>query len=109
MDLHRSGLEANQLLRSRLFSAASTTLEDINVANKDLHSSIECNNCYSPTCYDSLKLDHDACTNINCMLVPCCGELRELRSGHYHKIAEITENTGKYLEEEYMVSCINTS
>ncbi|CAL9138541.1 unnamed protein product [Musa acuminata var. zebrina] len=89
----RSGLEANQLLRSRLFSAASTTLEDINVANKDLHSSIEY----------SLKLDHDACTNINCMLVPCCGELRELRSGHYHKIVEITVNTGKCLEEEYMV------
>ncbi|THU45600.1 hypothetical protein C4D60_Mb02t19700 [Musa balbisiana] len=89
----RSGLEANQLLRSRLFSAATTTLEDINVANKDLHSSIEY----------SLKLDHDACTNINCMLVPCCGELRELRSGHYHKIVKITENTGKCLEEEYMV------
>lgn len=37
------------------------------------------------------------------MIVPCCGELRELKSGHYHKIVEITENAGKCLLEEYLV------
>lgn len=37
------------------------------------------------------------------MIVPCCGDLRELRSGHYHKTVEITENAGKCLQEEYMV------
>ncbi|WOL08474.1 kinesin-like protein KIN-5A [Canna indica] len=89
----RGGIEANQLLRSKLSSSAATTLEDVDTANKDLHSSIEC----------SLKLDSDACANINCMLIPCCGELRELRSGHYHKIVEITEIAGKCLEEEYVV------
>ncbi|XP_038988983.1 LOW QUALITY PROTEIN: kinesin-like protein KIN-5A [Phoenix dactylifera] len=91
--LVRSGLEANQLLRARLSSAASTTLEDVDVANKALLSSIGC----------SLKLDHDACANIDSLLVPCCGELRELRSRHYHRTVEITENAGKCLEEEYTV------
>ncbi|URE19822.1 KISc [Musa troglodytarum] len=89
----RSRMEANQLLRDNLSSTSSTTLEDIDSAKKDLHSSIEC----------SLKLDHDACANISCMLIPCCGELRELRSGHYHKIVEITQHTGKCFEEEYTV------
>ncbi|XP_064973361.1 kinesin-like protein KIN-5A isoform X2 [Musa acuminata AAA Group] len=90
----RRGMEANQLLRDNLSSTSSTTLEDIDSAKKDLHSSIEC----------SLKLDHDARANINRMLlIPCCGELRELRSGHYHKMVEITEHSGKCFEEEYTV------
>lgn len=56
----------------------------------------------------SLKLDHDACANINRMLlIPCCGELRELRSGHYHKMVEISEHSGKCFEEEYTVGCID--
>ena len=37
------------------------------------------------------------------MIVPCCGDLRELNSGHYHKIVEITENAGKCLLDEYVV------
>ncbi|URE16098.1 KISc [Musa troglodytarum] len=37
------------------------------------------------------------------MLIPCCGELRELRSGHYHKIVEITQHTRKCFEEGYTV------
>ncbi|KAG1371623.1 Kinesin-like protein KIN-5A [Cocos nucifera] len=92
----RSGMEANQLLRAKLTSAASTTLEDVNIANKGLLTSINC----------SLKLDHDACASIDSMLVPCCGELRELRSRHYHRIVEITENAGKCLEEEYAASSL---
>ncbi|KAM0071297.1 hypothetical protein Hdeb2414_s0001g00023461 [Helianthus debilis subsp. tardiflorus] len=36
------------------------------------------------------------------MIVPCCGELRELKVGHYHKIIEITENVGKTLLNDYM-------
>ena len=52
---------------------------------------------------DSLQLDHDACGNMNSMIVPCCEDLRELKGGHYHKIVEITENAGKCLEDEYMV------
>ena len=52
---------------------------------------------------ESLQLDHDACGNINSMIVPCCGDLRELKGGHYHKIVEITENAGKCLLDEYVV------
>ncbi|WOL14877.1 kinesin-like protein KIN-5A [Canna indica] len=89
----RSGLDANQLLRDKLSSAVSTTLGDVDISNKDLVSSIN----------SSFKLDQDASANFNCMLVPCHGELRELKSGHYHKIVEITDNTGKCLEEEYIV------
>lgn len=29
--------------------------------------------------------------------------MRELNSGHYHKVVEITEYTGKSLSQEYMV------
>ncbi|KAF8402800.1 hypothetical protein HHK36_010891 [Tetracentron sinense] len=89
----KGGKKANQMLRARLSSAASSALEDVDVANKSLLSSIEY----------SLKLDHDACGNIDTMIVPCCGDLRELRSGHYHKIVEITENAGKCLVDEYTV------
>ncbi|MQL80584.1 hypothetical protein Taro_013038 [Colocasia esculenta] len=89
----RSGMEANLLLRTQLSSSASTALEDVDAATKDLLSSIDYN----------LKLDDDACGNINSIIVPSRGELRELRSGHYHKVVEITENAGKCLEEEYMV------
>lgn len=52
----------------------------------------------------SLKLDHDACANMDSMIIPSHEELRELKGGHYHKIVEITANAGKCLEEEYMVS-----
>ncbi|XP_074578266.1 kinesin-like protein KIN-5A [Curcuma longa] len=89
----RSGLDANQLLRAKLSSAVSSTLEDVDASNKDLLTSIDC----------SFKLDQDACSNIDSMLVPCHEELRELNSGHHHKIVEITANTGKCLEEEYVV------
>ncbi|XP_072961377.1 kinesin-like protein KIN-5A [Typha angustifolia] len=89
----RSGMEANRLLRAKLSSAVSATFEDVDIANKGLLSSIDC----------SLKLDHDACANIDSMLVPCREELRELKGGHYHKIVEITDNAGKCLEEEYVV------
>lgn len=47
MDCCRRGMEANQLLRDNLSSTSSTTLEDIDSAKKDLHSSIECIICYS--------------------------------------------------------------
>ena len=59
---------------------------------------------YNKTLADSLQLDHDACGNLDSMIVPCCGELRELKSGHYHKVVEITENAGKCLLDEYTVS-----
>jgi hypothetical protein len=38
---NRTGTEANELLRSKLSSAASATLEDIDVANEALLSSID--------------------------------------------------------------------
>lgn len=55
------------------------------------------------TLADSLQLDHDACGNLNSMIVPCCEDLRKLKGGHYHKTVEITENAGKCLQDEYMV------
>jgi kinesin family protein 11 len=90
----RTGTEANQSLRSKLSSAVSTTLEEIDIANKALLSSID----------SSLKLDHDACANIGSIIKPCHEEISELKGGHYHRVVEITENAGKCLEEEYLVS-----
>ncbi|KAL5581127.1 hypothetical protein UlMin_013569 [Ulmus minor] len=89
----RGGTETNEALRARFSSAVSSALEDADVANKNLLSSID----------HSLQLDHDACGNLNSMIVPCCGDLRELKGGHYHKIVEITETAGKCLLEEYVV------
>lgn len=89
----RGGMEANQNLRTRFSSAVSSALEDVDVANKNLLSSID----------HSLQLDHEACGNLDSMIVPCCGDLRELNSGHYHKIVEITENAGKCLLDEYVL------
>lgn len=37
----RGGIEANQALRARFSSAVSTTLEDAEVANKDIDSSVD--------------------------------------------------------------------
>jgi len=52
---------------------------------------------------DSLQLDREACGNLNSMITPCCGDLTELKGGHYNRIVEITENAGKCLLNEYMV------
>ncbi|GFZ20555.1 P-loop containing nucleoside triphosphate hydrolases superfamily protein [Actinidia rufa] len=92
-EIVRGGMEANQNLRAQLSSSVSSALEDADVASKNLLSSID----------HSLQLDHDACGNLDSMIVPCCGELRELKSGHYHKVVEITENAGKCLLDEYTV------
>nr|XP_022752804.1 kinesin-like protein KIN-5D [Durio zibethinus] len=89
----RGGMEANQILRVQFSSAVSTAIEDVDTANNSYLTSIDY----------SLQLDHDACGNMNSMIVPCCEDLRELKGGHYHKIVEITENVGKCLEDEYMV------
>ncbi|KAL1345380.1 hypothetical protein HN51_019129 [Arachis hypogaea] len=89
----RRGMEANQGLRTQFSSAVSTTLEDAGTANKDINLSID----------HSLQLDHEACENLNSMIVPCYGDLRELKGGHYHRIVEITENSGKCLLNEYTV------
>lgn len=89
----RGGMEANQALRARFSSSVSTTLEDAGIANTDINSSIDY----------SLQLDHEACGNLNSMITPCCGDLTELKGGHYNRIVEITENAGKCLLNEYMV------
>ncbi|KAF6167496.1 hypothetical protein GIB67_031697 [Kingdonia uniflora] len=89
-----NGMEANQVVRAQLSSAATSSFEDLDVANRNLLCCIE----------DSLKLDNEARGNIDSMLDPCCNDLRVLKSVHYHKIVEITENAGKCLEKEYMVS-----
>ncbi|KAL8089767.1 hypothetical protein AgCh_039305 [Apium graveolens] len=92
-DIIREGMDANQMLRSRFSSAVSSVLEDANAASKSFNSSID----------HSLQLDRDACSNLNSMITPCCGEQRELKSGHYHKTVEITEDAGKCLLTEYVV------
>ncbi|KAL4587620.1 hypothetical protein LXL04_000492 [Taraxacum kok-saghyz] len=92
-EIVRGGLEANQILRSRYSAAVSSALDDTNVASKNLLSSIN----------HSLQLDHEARENLDSIIVPCCGELRELKGGHYHKIIEITENAGKTLLNDYTV------
>ncbi|PSR90014.1 Kinesin-like protein [Actinidia chinensis var. chinensis] len=92
-EIVRVGMEANQSLRARFSSAVSSALEGADVASKNLLSSVD----------HSLQLDRDACGNLDSMIVPCCGELRELKKGHYHKVVEITENAGKCLLDEYTV------
>ncbi|KAL9405195.1 hypothetical protein Peur_002167 [Populus x canadensis] len=87
------GTEANQILCGQFSSAVSAAVEDVDIGNNDLLSSIE----------HSLHLDRDACGNLNSMIFPCCGDLRELKGSHYHKIVEITENAGKCLLDEYVV------
>lgn len=87
------GTEANQILCRQFSSAVSAAVEDVDIGNNDLLSSIE----------HSLHLDRDACGNLNSMILPCCGDLRELKGSHYHKIVEITENAGKCLLDEYVV------
>ncbi|CAI9770527.1 unnamed protein product [Fraxinus pennsylvanica] len=89
----RGGMDTIQVLRRRFSSAVSSAFENADTGSKNLLSSID----------RSLQLDHEACSNLDSMIVPCCGDLRELKSGHYHKIVEITENAGKCLLEEYMV------
>ncbi|WOL04664.1 kinesin-like protein KIN-5A [Canna indica] len=95
----RSGLETNQLVRTKFSSADASTLGEVDDVNKGLLSSID----------GSLKLDQVACSNFDSMLVPCQGELRKLKTGHFHKIVEITDNTGKYLGDEYVVDVPSSS
>lgn len=52
---------------------------------------------------DSLQLDRDACGNLHSMIIPCCGDLRESKGSHHHRIVDITENAGKCLLSEYAV------
>ncbi|KAH6765604.1 P-loop containing nucleoside triphosphate hydrolases superfamily protein [Perilla frutescens var. hirtella] len=92
-EIVRGGMDTIEVLRGRFSSSVSSALEDADTGSKNLLSSID----------RSLQLDHEACGNLDSMIVPCCGDLRDLNSGHYHKIVEITENAGKCLLEEYMV------
>ncbi|CAI9759181.1 unnamed protein product [Fraxinus pennsylvanica] len=92
-EIVRVGTETSQVLRAKFSSAMSAALENADIGSKNVLLSIE----------RSLQLDREACGNINLMIDPCCGNLRELKSGHYHKTVEITENAGKCLLEEYMV------
>lgn len=114
-------MNANDALRAQFSSGVSSTLEDTDVANKNLLSSIDrklssLTNILMTFAWllgifrltklrsaDSLQLDRDACGNLDSMIVPCCGELRELKSGHYHKVVEITDHAGQCLSQEYMV------
>ncbi|CAN4100917.1 unnamed protein product [Withania somnifera] len=89
----REGMNANEALRAQFLSGVSSTLEDTDVASKRVLCSID----------HSLQLDHDARGNLDSIIVPCCGELRELKSGHYHRVVEITEHAGQCLSHEYMV------
>ncbi|XP_047969610.1 kinesin-like protein KIN-5D [Salvia hispanica] len=92
-EIVRGGMDTIDILRGRFSSAVSSALEDTDTGSKNLLSSID----------RSLQLDHEACGNLDSMIVPCCGDLRDLNSGHYHKIVEITETAGKCLLEEYTV------
>ncbi|XP_022849070.1 kinesin-like protein KIN-5D [Olea europaea var. sylvestris] len=92
-EIVRGGTNTIQILRGQFSSSVSSAVENADTGSKNLHSSID----------RSLQLDHEAYSNLRSMIVPCCGDLRELKSGHYHKFVEITENAGKCLLEEYMV------
>ncbi|XP_073311252.1 kinesin-like protein KIN-5D [Primulina huaijiensis] len=92
-EIVRREMGTNALLRGLFTSAVSSAIEDADIGSKNLLSSID----------RSLQLDREACTNLDSMIVTCCGDLRELNSGHHHKILEIKENAGKCLIEDYAV------
>ncbi|KAL0417786.1 UNVERIFIED_CONTAM: Kinesin-like protein KIN-5D [Sesamum radiatum] len=89
----REGMDTIQVLRERFSSAVNSALENAEFGSKSMLSSID----------RSLQLDHEACGNIDSLIGPCCGDLRELNSGHHHKMVEITEHAGKCLLQDYMV------
>ncbi|KAH7656831.1 Plus-end-directed kinesin ATPase protein [Dioscorea alata] len=89
----RRGMEANQMLCDRLSCVTSTSLQKINMEQKGFHSSID----------SSLKLDRDTYEKIDNMTSAFQDELRQLRNRHSHRVAEITGNAEKCLEDEYRV------
>ncbi|KAG8387758.1 hypothetical protein BUALT_Bualt02G0054600 [Buddleja alternifolia] len=92
-EIVRGGNDTIEALRGLFSSYVKSALEDADIGSKNMLSSIDC----------SLQLDHEACENLDSMISPCCGELRDLNSGHHHKIVEINENAGKCVQEEYMM------
>ncbi|KAK4408883.1 Kinesin-like protein KIN-5D [Sesamum angolense] len=92
-EIVREGMDTIQVLRERFSSAVNSALENAEFGSKNMLSSID----------RSLQLDHEACGNIDSLIGPCCGDLRELNSGHHHKMVEITEHAGKCLLQDYMV------
>ncbi|OAY81248.1 125 kDa kinesin-related protein, partial [Ananas comosus] len=93
----RGGIDANKQLRARFSSAASNTLEDVDVVNKSLLSSIE----------NTLKLDNDMHEKVKSTNASHHGELTEMQNGHSHKIADISETAGRSLVKDYMVDEIS--
>ncbi|KAL8496794.1 hypothetical protein ACS0TY_020464 [Phlomoides rotata] len=92
-EIVRGGMGMIEVVRGRYSSAVKSVLEDANTEIKNVVSSID----------RSLQVDHEACENVDSIISPCCGELRELNSGHHHKIVEITENAGQCLLQDYKV------
>ncbi|KAH6821999.1 P-loop containing nucleoside triphosphate hydrolases superfamily protein [Perilla frutescens var. hirtella] len=92
-EIVRGGLDVNEVLRGRYSSAVSSALENAEIGSKNMVSSID----------RSLKLDEEACGSVDWISSRCCGELRQLKSGHQQEIVEITENAGTCLLEDYMV------
>ncbi|CAM8952706.1 unnamed protein product [Rhodiola kirilowii] len=89
----RKGDEASQSLRTKFSNTAASVNEEMDVANKDLLSTIDY----------SLKLDHDAHDNLDSLIVPTWEDLRELKSGHHHDVTNITDISAKCLLQEYKV------
>ncbi|KAL0460266.1 UNVERIFIED_CONTAM: Kinesin-like protein KIN-5D [Sesamum latifolium] len=92
-EIVREGMGTIQVLRERFSSAVNSALENAEFGSKNMLSSID----------RSLQLDHEAYGNIDSLIGPCCGDLRELNSGHHHEMVEITEHAGKCLLQDYMV------
>ncbi|KAF6145733.1 hypothetical protein GIB67_016182 [Kingdonia uniflora] len=87
-----NGMEANLVVRAQLSSAATSSLKDLDVANRNLLC-----------CIEGKFIIVLARGNIVLMVDPYFNDLRDLKSVHYHKIVEITKNAGKCLEKEYML------
>lgn len=120
----RKGEEAHHSLRDKFSSAVSSVIDDVSVANNDLLSSIDrkcqstaetstkvvvtnCELFLNESTAGTLKLDHDAREKLNTIIGPSSQELMELRSCHYNKTVDISENAGKCLLEEYTVRMAN--
>eukprot|EP01018_Ginkgo_biloba_P038679 Gb_18491 [translate_table: standard] len=88
----KSGKEANQLLLAEFAQAASSADTEVEIGNGRLLSSID----------SSLKLDHEACENMQFIVAHWTNECEKLQSRHNGKVEEINKQAEKYLQEEYM-------
>eukprot|EP00252_Welwitschia_mirabilis_P020280 TRINITY_DN4937_c0_g1_i1.p1 TRINITY_DN4937_c0_g1~~TRINITY_DN4937_c0_g1_i1.p1 ORF type:complete len:1049 (+),score=167.40 TRINITY_DN4937_c0_g1_i1:454-3600(+) len=86
------GREANKTVLSNFIDAATSTSKSVETGNTELLLSLD----------NTMKMDHEICRDMESNIASCANEFVELRSAHYTKVAEISTESDKYLQDEYM-------